>query len=319
MKLIERIRSGYYHPGDRFFSNRSVSSHFKISYKTAHILLKELEEEGCLDRSAQSGTYMKGHQHKLQGVALYFNERAKISDSFGDNLSRQLIHKLNSEKIQWKLIWVNPDQELLDGYFPVIWESQHIQHLIAKEERFALLLNERPEPGLISLWIDSIALDGFSGAASAAQIIDRRYYGKNICIYSGPESDYRNNDRVNGFLSIIPETEVVSAGSWDFSDGVKNAGKILRLKPDAIFCCNDRLAYSLFKFCDNNNIKTPAIMGFDNAPVSEKIGFSTIAIPWDDMITLAVQTIKQRLLGDTSSTKQSFLNTRPFLRGSSFY
>ena len=42
--LLSRIEEGYLRPGDRFLSNRALSTQFGISYQTAHRLIAELEQ-----------------------------------------------------------------------------------------------------------------------------------------------------------------------------------------------------------------------------------------------------------------------------------
>ena len=317
-KLIERIESGYYHPGDRFFSNRAIADRFGISYRTAHVLLTELKEEGLIGREPHAGTYIEGGGLQYYGAALYFNERAKISDSFGYRLYTKLSQMLELEQIKWELFWTGPETELLDGFYPVMWESPRIQQLVWNNRTFGLLLNKKPDPGLSSSWIDSIALDDYSGGVMAAQLIQPYFTNSKIVIFSGPDIDYRNNDRVNGFKSVLPAAEILSAGTWYYDDGYRLAGKIVEKSPDVVFACNDRLASAYIDYCNDHNNAKAAIMGFDNAPISEILNISTIAIPWDKMIDLAVEQIVKRLKGDTSPTVHYLLHTRQMIRGTDF-
>lgn len=73
-KLIERIQSDYYKPGDRFLSNRYIEERFGVSYQTAYRITKELAEEGYLTLVPSSGAFIAGPQNKLKGVSLFFSQ-----------------------------------------------------------------------------------------------------------------------------------------------------------------------------------------------------------------------------------------------------
>src|SRR5258708_1573587 len=102
-RLLTRLRNGFYQPGDRFLSNRSVAELFGISYQTAHRLIAELCAEGILERRPQSGTYVPGGVRALVGVQLVFHARAAKPHSFGAKLLAKLTERLADEPINWTL------------------------------------------------------------------------------------------------------------------------------------------------------------------------------------------------------------------------
>jgi len=55
-------------------------------------------------------------------------------------------------------------------------------------------------------------------------------------------------------------------------------------------------------------------VGFDNAPVAERLRLTTIGIPWATMVTQAVSVIAERLQGSTGSARLICLAHEPVMR-----
>ena len=58
----------------------------------------------------------------------------------------------------------------------------------------------------------------------------------------------------------------------------------------------------------------PPLIGFDNAPIAERLGLTTIGIPWENMVNQAVQLIAARCQGDTTHAKILTLPHEPVIR-----
>jgi len=317
--LIDRIASGYYQSGDRFFSNRAIAARFHISYMTAHRLLKELEEEGYLGRKAQSGSFVKGEHHTYDAVGLYVSERAQIKTSYSAFLLHKLVLRLEAVDLPHKIVWTDRNTVLEDDLYPVMIDTGYLQMQLYRQNMFGFLLNQKAAPGLSSIWVDSVYIDNYSGGTAAAQIF-KEYLSLDACrVFAGPEDDERSGARVSGFLSELPDAQVVSAGTWHFEEALRHVPTLfeteVKKEKCAVFCCNDKLASAVIHYCSDSGIAPPFIMGFDNMPVSEELNFSTIAVPWDEMVERTVECCVSRLGGDGSSTRHIVLNTKPLLRG----
>jgi DNA-binding LacI/PurR family transcriptional regulator len=168
--------------------------------------------------------------------------------------------------------------------------------------------------------IDSVSVDDFSGGVSAAHLILKHVSrAREVTVLQGPTHDARNNERVEGFLSIIPRATVFTAGSWEYEKGYEISVQVAANMPNAVFCTNDRLASSFLNYCRDNDLEIPGVVGFDNAPVSEQLDLTTIAIPWDQMIRTIVEIADRRLAGDTQNSIQYILNTIPIIRDPFFH
>src|SRR5205823_3700733 len=115
----------FHRPGDRFLSNRAVAEQFDLSYQTADRLIRELVNEGLLQRRAASGTYVPGQRVEIQGVQLIFHRRAKRKASFGARLLRELTERLGRERVDWRMTWAQPGKtpSLAADRYLVTWES----------------------------------------------------------------------------------------------------------------------------------------------------------------------------------------------------
>ncbi|MFP4483838.1 MAG: substrate-binding domain-containing protein [Spirochaetota bacterium] len=333
-KLITRIRSGYYRPGERLFSNRGLAAYFGISYQTAHRLMRELQEEGWIERREYSGSYAAGTSTPPTRVALWFSSRARVFHSFGDRILRLVTAELDRAAVRWEIHWVDPDRQVrsrtpsgavgagggAEPTLPVIWECPHMVGEAVRTRGFAVLINDRPPPGLAKSHIDSVSVDDFSGGVSAAHLILGSVPGgRGISVLQGPSRDRRNVERVQGLLSVIPNASVHSAESWAFEAGYECAADVILRSPAAVFCTNDRLASALLGYCRDRGEQPPVLVGFDNAPVSEELDFTTIAIPWQQMAHTIVQIAQRRLAGDTQTSVQYILNTVPIVRDAFFF
>lgn len=316
-RLHDGARAGLHRPGDKFFSTRFVAQTFGVSYQTAHRLMLELTQEGVLERRAASGSFVPGGRPDLSGALLLFNARGQRAGSFGARLFELLTRRLKREGISWKVQWLQETDapKLSATRFPILWEVPLAVAACIETQRFGLLLNLRPPPGLGAAWLDSVAADDFSGGAAAAQLLSRGAKPRaKLAIVGGPQDDARSIQRRDGFCSVAPNAKTITADGWSFEDGLQVAARAVEAGRDGIFCCNDRLAEAILAWCQENNRARPKIIGFDDAPVAETLNLTTIAMPWNEMIAGASGVIKRRLDGDGGTSSQLIWTPRPVLR-----
>lgn len=315
-RLRTRLSEGVHRPGDRFLSAREVAAHFQVSYQTAHRLIQELTQEGWLQRRAASGTYIPRTESGWTSVQLVFGARARRKGSFGARLLHDLSRRLDRDKILLETTWASSRQEIFDESFPVLWEAPAAMEKCIRLKKSALLLNDRPRPGLQAAFFDSVSMDDFSGGVCAAELLLREAppARPRLAVVAGPENDPRSQARTAGFLSLAPQAKIVQAGGWFYEDGYHVAGEAVELGKHGVFCCNDRLAEAIQVFCSENHRQAPPLVGFDDAPVAEKLNLTTIAIPWEDLVASAADIIKRRLSGETFAARQVIVTPQPVIR-----
>jgi len=316
-RLRQRLADGLLRPGSRFLSNRALAARFGISYQTAHRLIGELVAEGKLERRAAKGTYVAGYAQPLGRLSLLFHPRAKRRGSFGDYLLKRLTRALADSGIVFDVKFTEDVVAVSEDTYALIWENPALGAALARSRRYALLLNDRPPPGLAASFLDSVSTDDFSGGLCAAEVIEASL-GRSaiVAVVAGPKSDGRSELRVSGFLSIFASAPVVHTADWTAKAAGQLTRSALRSRPQMVFCASDRLAEGVLNDCKANRIPCPAIVSFDDAPVAHDLNLTTIAIPWDSLVSGAVALIQRRMSGDSSTASQQIFAPRPIIRGS---
>ena len=315
--LVARLRGGLGQPGDRFLSTRAVAQRFAVSYQTAHRLLGELEEEGLLQRRAASGSYVPGKSVALRGVQLNFHSRAKRKGSFGAHLLELLESAFAAQGIAWRQSWAESDRvpRLRADHYPVAWECRTAVEAAAAGRKFALCLNDRPPVGIAGGYVDALTTDDFSGGACAAELLKARTgCAAGFAILGGPAEDARSVQRIAGFRAHTSGARLICADSWFVEGGLDRSATVLAGNPAGIFACNDRLAEALIRYCRLHRRPLPALVGFDNAPIAERLRLTTIGIPWGSMVAEAVKIVATRLAGGTDAARLVSLAHEPVLR-----
>lgn len=314
-RLIDRLRHGFYRPGDRFLSNRATAELFGISYQTAHRLIAELCRDGHLLRRPQSGTYVPGGEPQSAGVHVLFHKRAANEWSFGSKMLSLLVRKLEAERINAQVDLLGDGVTLADDRLPIIWELPGVTAECVRRECHAILINNRPASGLESLYIDSVSTDDYSGGACAAQLLrERTGKQRGFAVVAGPVEDRRSILRTQGFTSVV-QAATVRAGDWFFEQGYKAAEQAVTKGKSGIFCVNDQLASGVVEWCQTHGRRCPPIVGFDDAPIAERLNLTTIGLPWDELVDGVVRCAKRRLAGDRAASSHQLFQPRPVIRG----
>lgn len=314
-KLITRLRDGFHRPGQAFFSTRALSDRFGVSYQTAHRLLVELEGEGWLERRASAGTFVAGSREIWHGVDLWFAGRAQRSDSFGERLLLVMSNALNRQGIPFRVHWGGEGLQAADlesGWYPVLWELSQLAASLAADHRYVLILEDRLGHGLAASYADSVSVDDYSGGVAAGEWLAAQLPETRCAVLAGPDDDARNRLRVAGFLAVHPEATVVKTGSWFSEEAARVVPEVLGFT--GVFCANDRLASTVVEAVRSQGLRGPLVVGFDDAPIAERLNFTTIAIPWEDVAAAAADVARRRMAGDVRTAAALSFAPRPLIR-----
>jgi len=313
-QLRLRLEEGVFRPGDRFLSARALAERHRVSYQSAHRLLRELVEEGLLRRAPRSGTYVAGRAEGLEACELVFHPRARRAESFGARLLAELKRSLEARGLALATRFAEgPAPATTEGCFPILWEVPEAVETLVRERGQGLVLARGAPPGRASTLLDSVTIDDFSGGASAAELVRERGLGsaRAVVVVGGPPEDERSNERIRGFRSVLPGARVVFACGWYYRDGLAVADEVLGAEPDAVFCCNDRLAEAIRSRQGN---RVPFLVGFDDAPVAEELGLNTIAIPWREIAAAAAEVAAARIARREMKVRRQIFSPHPILR-----
>lgn len=277
-----------------------------------------------LERVAASGTYLAGGRALSRLPLLVMASRGRRKDSFGSRLHRAVETGLAAQGLDWTIRWYDEHASssgrarsavsaLPRHALPMVWGAPDVLASCLADRRSAVLLHERPPSGIESVFIDSVSIDDFAGGVYAAQLLERQRLRGGYAILAGPAHDPRSCARVAGFLSRLRAT-VVHAQSWYLEGGLGVAERAVAAGRRGIFCANDRLAEAVHAWCRAARQPCPPLVGFDDAPVAERLGLTTIAIPWGELSTATAALVRRRLADDAASATHVVLSPRPVVR-----
>lgn len=300
--LEERLANRLHRPGDRFATARQVAEQYHISYQTAHRILADLAKRGLIERRPRGGSFIAGTSPKPTHIQLVLHPRADNPHGFGGKLKRLLEQALDQAGIDRQPTHHHDDDAALHpNALPIIWEQPDGVDQCVRQHRPGILVNERPEPGWGSSLLDSIGADDFAGGALAADTLLRattgvRYFG----VLAGPVGDRRSDERIAGFLSRTSDALITHADNWHRDAGRRAASNLADANLTGLFAANDRLAQGILLAFRDRSQGPPPIVGYDDAPIAEQLGLTTIALPWQQIARALVQRAQLRLQGDLS-------------------
>ena len=136
----------------------------------------------------------------------------------------------------------------------------------------------------------TISFDGYSGGYLAAKHLQQRGY-KKLGIVRGPIERAESRFRANGFRDYIEQSAELQLawsheGNFKYDSGQKAFDEFNQLqdKPEALFICNDTMAFSFMVAARDNNVSIPqdvAIVGYDNQTISWQFSPSLTTINTD--------------------------------------
>lgn len=120
----------------------------------------------------------------------------------------------------------------------------------------------------------NIIIDNFNGGQKAGRCFKERGYENIICITDNLENV--DKLRIDGLLSIYKEANIMLVPMLKNNREKYYEDNIIQIKEcDGIFCVSDFYALELMNILNKYNI-TKGLIGFDDVPLSELIGLSTI-------------------------------------------
>jgi hypothetical protein len=318
--LVTGLKRGRFPEGSRFLSNRALAERYGVSCQTADRLIRELCAEGWLIRRPSSGTYVRGGRWKSCGAHLCFHGRARRSGSFGARLFDSVAGALRDRKVPYRATWERLDEEdevistSEEDHYAVCWEAGAAVERESKRWGRGLILNDLPPSLPWGAGLDSVAVDDRAGGLGAANLLLELGVPITRCsVLGGPEGDHRSQARVEGFSSLIP-CPTVSAG-WHLTEGMAGATRVLDLQPLAVFCANDRLAEAMVRRARQRAVACPYLVGFDDAPIAQRLGLSTMAIPWDELASAVGDIVSRRMTDREGAAMRVQVLPHPVIRG----
>ncbi len=158
------------------------------------------------------------------------------------------------------------------------------------------------------------------GYIGTKHLIDR---GHEVIVYcsSEPGISRVSKDRQEGYIKAMQQANLKIRPEWMFSDQFTvEGGKRLfyrihhqKDRPTAIFTGSDEVAAGLIHEARKNGYRVPedlAVIGFDDQPIAELMGLTTVKQPIDRLgktaMELMIQQIKSKKMGDARRVELPF-------------
>ncbi|WP_334152607.1 LacI family DNA-binding transcriptional regulator [Microbacterium sp.] len=144
------------------------------------------------------------------------------------------------------------------------------------------------------LWVD---VDGAAGTRAATEHALSR--GRDVAFLGWPSGSGTGDDRERGWLEAMSSASaqgdrLVAEEGVPFARASVDAALAAGAAPDAIVCASDSLAVGALLAVADAGLRLPVI-GFDNTPTAEALGFSSVEQRPEDVATA----ILELLLGPT--------------------
>lgn len=185
-----------------------------------------------------------------------------------------------------------------------------ISHLRADTEQETLDVIRKNRIPVVSIdasysGIDCIEIDRSNGTYQAARMLLLSGC-KAPVFYSSADIDQpdaRLNGVIKAFRSMkrdISEINIFKVKGYDFQSGYNLTERVINSQPvDGILAYSDTMAIGTLRYLHKAGIRVPEdvkVIGFDDIPVSQNlpVSLTTIAQPLGEMVSAAVQCIKDR-------------------------
>lgn len=284
-----------------------LAKKYSVSRMTARRAITELIKEGLVVRQKGKGTFVadlssySNLKRKNGSIALII---PYINDAFTSDIIRGIEHTVNNKK-DYSLIFCNSNGDCKK-------EEESIQRLVGEVNGFIifpvdsysnlpvfLMLNKRKIPFVLidkylkDLKTDYVGTNNFKGAYEITKHLIKLGHKRIAHITAlNPERRTSENDRLEGYKKAICDNQIKFneelVKKLDFSthlfpiDCKRQIDDLLQIKdrPTAIFCIHDLVAVAVIKvLLEEKGLRVPdniTVVGFDNIPIAEVIGLSTV-------------------------------------------
>ena len=153
--------------------------------------------------------------------------------------------------------------------------------------------------------VPSVTVDNVAGGALAARHLVAAGSSK-LALLTGPANAHAFRDRESGFHSVAGAAAIVSrAPSVTPDDGRRATEALLAAHPDldGLVCVNDLLAVGALEALKRTGCRVPddiQVIGFDDQPLMDVIGLSTVHQPMDRFGEWAASALRTLLVERTT-------------------
>lgn len=325
--LLQQIRAGELHPGDKLPNDEDLMNRFQVSGITIRKALTELASEGVITRIKRKGSFVNGAEaanpsSRLIAFIVSAEDNFDVSYMKIIKGAQQAAAEFNySLIVEWsnenlaveqasilKMLDRKVDGFLIYPFDPV--QSQDNYRLI-EQHNIPYLLVDRYNVDHPSYFA---GCDNYDGAILATRELIRLKHTK-IKFASYHFFLHSEQERFAGFCSAmrqagLPVTDDDLLTRIDY-DAL--ADRIEKREVTALFCSNDKLAMEIIRQLTGRGLKIPqdvSVMGFDDWDHSGNlsIGLSTVRQNFEEIGRNAANLLNQVIQGKTHGGNTKILS-----------
>lgn len=318
--IKKNIQSGKYDIGDKIGTEQVLSKKYNVSRATIRRALKELEEEGFIDRLLSKGTFVKAknkNTNKIKNKTIAVIVPVVSQDFIGDIITgTQQVTNDNDYNIN--LFITNNSIEKEKEYLKKVYEDNvagiilHPTNSKYYNRAVCDIIGDIPLIMTARYYehfeCDYVVPDNYRGGYIATEHLIKLGH-KNIGIVSDrPLIQTSIKDRINGYKDSLSDNDICVNKNYmldnlcdpcmlysptatiDEQESTKekiiNFLKRIENEVTAIFAINDFIGRELIMLAKELNINIPSdisIVGFDNVILSKKTDPSLTTINWSQM------------------------------------
>jgi DNA-binding LacI/PurR family transcriptional regulator len=325
--LRQKILSGHYARGGKFYSNSSLAREFNISSITAGMIISRLEEENLVKRVPRSGTYVSfSMDAEVAGGQIAENSSFVIITSMDTEFSedRDFYYDIISGfelslakyKCHSRIVNVQQfDEQAIQVLEDIILEDSplgiFINHLdnakilgkvrkVLQGYRVPVVFWNGDVPGLgIG---DEVVFDNLGIGMSAARHLHELGH-RNMAYFSSPGKWEWSRQRYEGFSQVIKELTGKTSNFIADSEKIDSEFRAvlteaLGLGVTAIFAENDKMAKAIYSESGGLGVKIPenlSLIGVDDLPYTKKLELTTFSLAKKSLGNVAFEMLLERI------------------------
>ena len=330
-ELLAEIAAGKYDREGRLPSEAQLVQRFKVSRPTIARALRDLQEEGLIDRRAGSGTFLRDQpagSNPTRPLALLVPTRNTVE--IFELICGELASLARAQ--DYTLLWggsatPQPDQDLttehalrlcdqfieqrVRGVFFAPYEriidhaavNDHIVQRVSQAGIPLILLDRDLMPFPHRSQFDLVGVDNLAGGWLLAEHLIKLGC-RRLAFVARPHSAPTITARIAGVRESLAAHRLEIPGDWIHTGDPEDAKFVSSLiggkRWDGVVCGNDLTATQLLGSLAKNSVRVPRdlrVVGFDDAKsaASPTVSLTTIRQPYRDIALTAFRAMLERL------------------------
>ncbi|MFN3168200.1 MAG: GntR family transcriptional regulator [Phycisphaeraceae bacterium] len=330
--MVDAIRAGIFHPGDRIPTTKQLSQQLSVSLVTAHRAMQELVASGHLERTQGRGTFVRDFEkegsfrHKL-GIVL--NPLASMADFYYSQILEGMCQACRAQDIELLMMHPTERAELgCQGYMCLNLSPEMLKKVyqLSKKHAPVVAVGEKSDIKQVT----TIDVDNVDLATKAVEYLYELGHRRIGYVGSNNERSH-SKDRREGFTKTCKrlgikakDVSMCDAADWRLNNDEK--GRLTQLlnqdnRPTAILSGGYYLALDVYAAAARLGLAIPkdlSVIGVDDPPSAAHLSpaLTTMRQPLVELGHTAA-TIAEGMVGsDQNGVKDHALRAELIIRGS---